>query len=259
MPSTTCSDGSKGPDHSVSDDETATVEGSTLEQLAHRLGYEFRDLGLLERALTHRSWCAEHPGTPSNERLEFLGDAVLGWVVADVVYGRFKDLAEGKLTDLRKAVVNATALAEVARELGLGSLVRLGRGETTAGGADKDSILSDALEAVLGALYLDAGPVTARRIVAEVMDAALEDWAERLEQLDPKTRLQELVARSGLAVPAYDIEGEGPDHDRWFRARVRLDDEIWGEGEGRSMKRAEQAAAAEACRRLEARSDAGAS
>lgn len=256
MLSTTCSGGSKEPDHAVTVDATGSLAEPELQDLASRLGYSFRDLSLLQRALTHRSWCAEHPGTPSNERLEFLGDAVLGWVVADVVFDRYRDLPEGKLTDLRKAVVNATALAQIARRLGLGDLVRLGRGESSGGGADKDSILSDALEAVLGAIYLDAGPEATRAIVASLMDSALEDWAHRLEQLDPKTRLQELVARLGLATVSYEIDGEGPDHDRWFQARVMLEGEVWGTGEGRSMKRAEQAAAAEACSRLEARVDA---
>ena len=131
--------------------------------LAARIGYEFADPELLARSMAHRSWCAEHPGTLSNERLEFLGDAVLGWVVADLAFRRFAELPEGALTGVRKGVVNALALAEVAEELDLGAFLLLGRGEDAAGGREKPSILSDALEAVLGAVYVDGGPPAALR------------------------------------------------------------------------------------------------
>jgi ribonuclease-3 len=136
-----------------------------LDGLSARLGYTFTNRALLRRAMAHRSWCSEVGGEPSNERLEFLGDAVLGWVVADIVYRRHTDLPEGKLTDLRKSVVNAKALAEVAASIDLGTRLLLGRGEDQAGGRHKASILSDALEAVLGAVYLDGGVEEARDLV----------------------------------------------------------------------------------------------
>ena len=142
--------------------------GPALAELSARIGYEFGDWGLLERSLAHRSWCAETPGSISNERLEFLGDAVLGWAIADIVYHRYP-VAEGQLTDLRKSVVNAIALAEVAQEIGLGDHVLLGRGEAAAGGAAKPSILSDAFEAVLGAVYLDGGADAAYAMVERLV------------------------------------------------------------------------------------------
>ena len=140
-----------------------------LSQLSARLGYAFTDISLLQTAMHHRSWNAENDGGESNERLEFLGDAVLGWVVADIVYSQHSDLPEGKLTDLRKSVVNANALAEVAVELGIGEYLMLGKGEDTAGGREKTSILSDALEAVIGAVYIDAGPQTTHDVVSALM------------------------------------------------------------------------------------------
>ena len=133
--------------------------------LAATVGHEFADPSLLRRAMAHRSWCAETPGEQSNERLEFLGDAVLGWVIADIAFHRFDALAEGLLTDLRKSVVNAITLAEIAEEIGIGPYLLLGKGEASAGGAEKPSILSDAFEAVLGAVYLDGGTEPAYAMV----------------------------------------------------------------------------------------------
>jgi ribonuclease-3 len=223
------------------------VAGGDLAELADRLGYRFRDRELLECAVTHRSWCAEHPGARSNERLEFLGDAVLGWVVADLAYHRFSDLPEGRMTDLRKAVVNARALAQLGRDVGLGSCLRLGRGEDHSAGREKESILSDALEAVLGAVYLDGGADAAvalvHRLVIDILDAA----AASLDHLDHKTRLQEIVAQRGTDVPVYEVTGRGPDHDRVFTAVVSVAGRELGRGEGRSKKMAEQVAAAQAC------------
>ena len=143
-----------------------------VEALAERMGHRFADIALLARATAHRSWCAEHPGTTSNERLEFLGDAVLGWIVADLAFRRFRDLPEGALTGVRKGVVNATALAEVARTLDLGEFLLLGRGEDAAGGRDKPSILSDAFEAVIGALYVDGGPDVAYAFVERTVSTS---------------------------------------------------------------------------------------
>ena len=226
-----------------------SAPGGDLDALSERIGHRFGDRSLLERALAHRSWCAETPGTSSNERLEFLGDAVLGWAIADIVYHRY-DVAEGQLTDLRKSVVNAIALAEVAVDLGLGPHILLGRGEAAAGGADKPSILSDAFEAVLGAVYLDGGPQAAYGMVERLVVPRMPDTADALDQFDQKTQLQELSARAGRGAPVYEVSSRGPDHAKSFHAVVRIDGDIVGEGDGRSKKAAEQVAAAEACRTL---------
>ena len=224
--------------------------GASLAALAERIGHTFADESLLQRALAHRSWCAETPGAASNERLEFLGDAVLGWAIADIVYHRY-DVAEGQLTDLRKSVVNAIALAEVAHELDLGRHILLGRGEAAAGGADKPSILSDAFEAVLGAVYLDGGAEAAKAMVERLVVPRMPETADSLDQFDQKTQLQELSARAGRSAPVYEVTSRGPDHAKSFHARVLIDGNVVGEGDGRSKKAAEQAAATEACRRLE--------
>ncbi len=193
--------------------------------------------------MAHRSWCAETPGEQSNERLEFLGDAVLGWAVADLVYRRYADLPEGKLTDLRKSVVNATALASVARGLDLGDWLLLGKGESGAGGRAKTSILSDALEAVLGAIYLDGGTVAAFGFVERMLNDRLADTVARLDELDHKTQLQELTARVADTAPVYVVRAAGPDHAKQFSATVYVGGRAVGEGNGRSKKSAEQAAA----------------
>ena len=223
-----------------------TTPSADLEALADQIGYQFTDPDLLRRSMAHRSWCAETPGTISNERLEFLGDAVLGWAIADIVYHRY-DVGEGQLTDLRKSVVNAIALAEVAEEIGLGRHILLGRGESAAGGADKPSILSDAFEAVLGAVYLDGGAEEAYAMVERFVVPRMPATADALGQFDQKTHLQELSARSGRGAPVYDVTSHGPDHAKKFHARVLVDGEVLGEGDGRSKKAAEQAAATEAC------------
>lgn len=201
--------------------------------------------------MAHRSWCAEHDDAASNERLEFLGDAVLGWVVADIAYRTFADVPEGRLTDLRKSVVNATALAAIAVELGIGDHLRLGRGEAAAGGATKPSLLSDAFEAVLGAVYLDGGPQAAYEMVERHVAPRLADTIEQLEHLDHKTLLQELCARRGFPPPVYALSSVGPDHAKVFTARVLIDGRETGRGEGGSKKAAEQVAAAEAVRTLD--------
>ena len=217
--------------------------GEPLDELCERLGHRFSDRSLLELALVHRSWLAENNGGESNERLEFLGDAVLGLVIADLAYHRLGDSPEGKLSDLRQSVVNATALGDIARELRLGEHIILGRGEDAAGGRDKTSILSDALEAVIGAIYLDAGPVVADSIVRRLLHDAVEHAIPNLESFDFKTRLQELAAQRDLGVPHYVTHGEGPDHDKVFTAMVRIGSESFGPGTGRTKKAAEQLAA----------------
>jgi ribonuclease III len=217
-----------------------------LSQLSARLGYAFTDISLLETAMHHRSWNAENDGGESNERLEFLGDAVLGWVVADIVYSQHSDLPEGKLTDLRKSVVNANALAEVAVDLGIGEHLMLGKGEDTAGGREKTSILSDALEAVIGAVYIDAGPQATHDVVSALMGKRIVDAVGGLDRLDAKTRLQELASKLEAHIH-YKVEDEGPDHEKMFFATVFVGDRELGYGEGKSKKAAEQIAAEIAC------------
>ncbi|WP_051062510.1 ribonuclease III [Ilumatobacter nonamiensis] len=222
-----------------------------LDELSERIGYRFERVELLDRALAHRSWCAEHDGADSNERLEFLGDAVLGWAIADIAYRRFDDLSEGRLTDLRKSVVNAHTLASVAGEIGLGAYIKLGRGEAAADGAGKPSILSDAFEAVLGAVYLDGGTEAAFDLVERHVATRLAATIDGLGHLDWKTELQERCARHGRPAPEYQLTSTGPDHEKVFTAVVRVGDDRLGTGEGRSKKAAEQIAAEAACRVLD--------
>lgn len=212
-------------------------------QLEQRLGHNFGDPGLLLRALSHRSWCGEQDGAPSNERLEFLGDAVLGLIVAEHSYATFPDLPEGQLAKIRAAVVNARVLAEVAEQLDLGSVLRLGRGEETSGGRTKASILADALEAVIGAIYLDAGWAPTRHMVLDLLGARIGRAADEPDDFDHKSRLQEMVVRQGAGVPRYVVVGSGPDHDRTYDARVFVAGVCLGVGAGTSKKDAEQEAA----------------
>ena len=223
------------------------VGDEQLHELARRVGHQFQDPNLLHRALAHRSWCAETSGESSNERLEFLGDAVLGWAVADIGYRRFAEFSEGMLTDLRKSVVNAAALAEVADELGLGEFILLGKGESAAGGASKQSILSDVFEAVLGAVYVDAGADAAYAMVERLVEPRMANSIDQLDELDNKTLLQELCAQAGLPTPIYEHSSTGPDHAKTFAVTVSVDDRVRGRGIGRSKKAAEQVAATEAC------------
>ena len=211
--------------------------------LAQRLGYTFTDASLLDLALTHRSFCAEHAGHFSNERLEFLGDAVLGLVVTDHIFGSYPHMPEGELAKLRASVVSASTLAEVARELDLGSGLRLGKGEAASGGADKRSILADGIEALLGAVYLDGGMSAVRPLVLSLLHDRIERAAVGPGGHDFKTRLQELAARHYEALPSYHLSDEGPDHEKRFFATVYLGGEPHGSGEGPSKKQAEQAAA----------------
>ena len=232
------------------------VGDDALRECSLRIGYEFRNAGLLRTALIHRSWQAEHDVAQSNERLEFLGDAVLGWVVADLAFHRLEDMHEGKLTDLRISVVNMNALADRARKLGIGEFVFLGKGEDAAGGRDKQSILSDTFEAIIGAVYLDGGASVAFEFVRRMLGDALEDAIPNLEMFDAKSRLQEMCSRIGAGAPRYDTEGEGPDHERVFTSTVHVDGRAVGKGSGRTKKAAEQAAAVEACDALRPADDA---
>jgi ribonuclease III len=198
---------------------------------------------LLDRALMHRSFAYENGGLPTNERLEFLGDSVLGLIVTDTLFREYPDLAEGQLAKLRAAVVNMRALAGVARGLRLGCYVRLGKGEEGTGGRDKSSILADTLEAVIGAVYLDRGLAEADDLVHRLFDPVIASSARLGAGLDWKTSLQELTAAELLGVPDYHVEESGPDHQKSFRASVRIGGRTYGEGEGRSKKEAEQQAA----------------
>lgn len=189
----------------------------------------------------HRSWCAENPGYPSNERLEFLGDSVLGVVVTDHVYSTYADLDEGDLTEIRKTVVNSVALAEVAAELGVGPHLLLGKGEQLSGGREKPSILADAMEAVIGAVYVATGLEGARALVLRILGPRLA--TARVDGADHKSRLQELAAHRFGQAPRYAVETTGPDHARTFYVTVSIAATAYGHGEGRSKKQAEQAAA----------------
>jgi ribonuclease-3 len=228
------------------------ASSSTL--LEGRLGYVLEP-ALLVRALTHRSYAYENGGLPTNERLEFLGDSVLGLVVTDTLYRTHPDLPEGQLAKLRAAVVNSRALAGVSRGLDLGSFIRLGRGEEGTGGRDKASILADTLEAVIGAVYLDQGLDAASQLVHRLFDPLIEKSSNLGAGLDWKTSLQELTAGLGLGVPEYRIEEDGPDHAKTFTAWAVVAGQRYGGVQGRSKKEAEQRAAEAAWRQLSERAE----
>jgi ribonuclease-3 len=228
--------------------------------LIDALGVTF-DAELLRRALTHRSFAYEHGGLPHNERLEFLGDAVLGIVVTDHLYRTHPDLSEGRLAKLRASVVNMRALADIAREIGpdgLGAFLLLGRGEEGTGGRNKPSILADSLEALFGAVYLEHGIEVASRVIHDLFDGLLEDVATGGAGLDWKTSLQELTAERGLGVPEYLMSSTGPDHEKTFTARAQVAGELFAASTGRSKKEAEQLAAETAWRAITARTVDGA-
>jgi len=225
------------------------------EELAAALGVEV-DPDLLRRALTHRSYAYEHGGLPHNERLEFLGDAVLGIVITEALYRGHPDLSEGKLAKLRASVVNMRALAGIARSIGpdgLGAYVRLGRGEEGTGGRDKASILADTLEALFGAIYLERGLAGADRVIHALFDELLEDVATIGAGLDWKTSLQELTAERGLGVPEYVMSSAGPDHEKTFTAQALVAGELFPPSTGSSKKEAEQLAAETAWRSITSR------
>jgi len=232
-----------------------TTSPDDVERLAQALGLTPRRPELYEQALTHRSDAYERGGAPHNERLEFLGDAVLGLIITDRLYRDQPDAAEGRLAKLRAATVSEPTLARVARGLGLGELIRLGRGEDASGGREKDSILADGLEAVIGAIYLDRGLRAARRVVLALFGPELAELTARPEAVDAKTALQELLARQGRELPHYAIAEEGPDHDKRFLAEAQVDGEVMGVGRGRTKKEAEQGAAGQAVARLRAADD----
>jgi ribonuclease-3 len=221
--------------------------GTALER---RLGVVLRDRKLWEQALTHRSYAYESGGLPTNERLEFLGDAVLGIVVTDQLYRDYPHQPEGDLAKMRAALVNMTVLADVGREIGLGEVILLGRGEEMTGGRDKSSILADTLEAVFGAVYLDRGIKGARKVVLGLFLPRIRGKVEGGVVHDYKTALQELAAAQLSTLPEYALSESGPDHAKRFKATVMLNGTSYGSGAGRSKKEAEQAAARVAVERL---------
>jgi ribonuclease III len=233
--------------------QVAAQAGDTGEQgagLAGRLGWEVADRELFAQALAHRSWCAEHPGKEPNERLEFLGDAVLGLIVTDYLYRSYPDLPEGELAKARAAVVNSVSLASAARELRLGEALLLGKGEDSSGGRLKPSILADAMEAVIGAIYLDAGYSVVDEIVLRLFGERLRGAAKGPGEEDYKTRLQELCAQNYDELPVYRVTDSGPDHAKVFEAEVLVGGHSRGRGDGRSKKQAEQMAARDAWSKL---------
>jgi ribonuclease-3 len=220
------------------------VDDSAVESLMAALGQRL-DPALLRQALTHRSFAYENGGLPTNERLEFLGDSVLGLVVTERLYRDFPDEQEGQLAKLRAAVVNATALADVARALGLGGYLLLGKGEESTGGHDKSSILADAMEAVIGAMYMSTDLETTRAFIERIFGPLIASSAQLGAGLDWKTSLQERSAELERGVPEYRVTDTGPDHAKEFTAQAVIGGQVLGTGQGRSKKVAEQEAAAE--------------
>jgi len=220
-----------------------------MRELTARIGIELPET-LLTQSLTHRSFAYENSVPDTNERLEFLGDSVLGLVITDELYKKYPEAAEGELAKLRAAVVNARALAEVARTIGLGEFLQLGKGEEITGGRDKSSILADALEAVIGAIYLAHGLNETTRVILNLFSPIIENSSSLGAALDWKTSLSEVVFAKKLGKLDYQISESGPEHDKQFTALVTINDEEFGTGSGKSKKVAEQNAAKEAFEKL---------
>jgi ribonuclease-3 len=219
------------------------------------LGVRFRDASLRRLALTHRSYAFEKELPANNERLEFLGDAVLGIVVTDMAFREFPEMPEGELAKLRAAIVNMGSLADVSRDIGLGRFVLLGKGEEMSGGRDKSSILADVLEALLGAVYLDRGLDASTKLIGRLFRPRMIAYVRGEGERDYKTILQEIASSELHVVPEYKIRERGPDHQKEFTATVVLAGKEWGVGMGRSKKEAEQQAAHEAYVRLSERAE----
>ena len=232
--------------------ESTAPSELSLDELQRSLQIEV-DPALLQLALTHRSFAYEDGGIPTNERLEFLGDSILGQAVTVKLFRDHPDLEEGELAKRRASLVSSAALAEVGRSIGVGPYIRLGRGETMTGGADKPSILADTVEAIIGAVYLDAGGDAATAFVLRLVAPLLADPERFGAAMDPKTSLQEIAARRSAPPPLYTVTESGPDHDKHFVATVSVGDLVQATGEGSSKKQAEMAAALEAWTELSAR------
>jgi len=225
---------------------------SSLTELQQQAGFTFRNEGLLRRALTHRSYLNEHPEeTEDNERLEFLGDAVLDFLIAAMLYHRFPEMQEGPLTRLRSSLVRAEQLAAFARQIGLGPHIRLGKGEDDAGGRDREVLLSDTFEAILGGLYLDSGLEAVKEFVEQsFLPLALGILREQ-KDIDAKSQFQEWAQAELNFTPQYvTVSAEGPDHDKTFVVEVRVNGETYGVGTGRSKQSAAREAALEALKRV---------
>ncbi len=223
---------------------------SSLTSLCEKLGHDFSDPAILALALTHRSYCAENDQKQSNERLEFLGDSVLGLVVTNYIFNNYPQLPEGQLAKLRASVVSTVSLAEIGAGLGVGECLLLGKGEDQSGGREKESILADVVEALIGAVYIDAGWEKAEVMALALTKSAIVTAAEEPGGRDYKTQLQELAAKLNLGAPVYQLEGSGPDHDKRFVAATFVDGAVKGRGEGTSKKRAEQVAARSAYKNI---------
>jgi ribonuclease III len=220
-----------------------------LDALSSSLGVEIEPQ-LLELALTHRSFAYENGRGPNNERLEFLGDAILGFLVTAHIHDHFSDLSEGELTKLKNALVSAPALAEAATKINLGDYLLLGKGELQTGGREKTNLLADAFEAVLGAAFVSKGLSAASVIVDLLILPILKDSDKLLQDADPKTQLQELLQQRGQAAPNYETTHEGPDHDRTFNCELIIAGKLIAKATGRSRKQAETNAAVEALAKL---------
>ena len=231
------------------------------EEAHPRLPYHFREPALLEEALTHRSRVQEQPSTANNERLEFLGDAVLGLIVSEYLAETFPESAEGELSQIRARLVERTALADAARRLSLGRMLRLGRAEKLTKGRDKASLLANALEAVIGAVYMDGGMAAARTFTLQVLEAQLKQLHEEdlaAFRQDYKSELQEWCQRYVQALPVYTVIDEsGPEHQKTFEVTVEIERQCQGSGKGRTKKTAEQEAAKQALDQLRPVTDAG--
>lgn len=236
---------------------SAAQWGEQRTELEAALGFGI-DYELLQQALTHRSYAYENGNLPTNERLEFLGDSVLGIVVTETLYRTLPDYPEGELAKVRSAVVNSRALADVARTIDLGRWLLLGKGEESTGGRNKASILADTFEALLGAIYLDRGIEIASTVVHGFFDPVIRAAVDLGAGLDWKTSLQELSAATGSGPPEYRISGDGPDHAKTFVADAIFGGEVYGSGTGSSKKEAEQKAAEQAWRVMKDRADAAA-
>ncbi len=221
------------------------LEEETPQEFARRVNVNFTNIGLLNRAFTHRSYLNEHPeALEDNERLEFLGDAVLDFLVGAWLYNRFPEMAEGRMTRLRAALVGNQQLAEFARQLGLGTAMRLGRGEDENGGRERDALLGATFEALVGAIYLDQGLSGVKGLVEPLLEAATRLILAARKDRDAKSVLQEWSQSQGFGPPVYrTVSTSGPDHEKTFEVEVTINGEVCGRGMGRSKQSAAKVAA----------------
>jgi len=235
------------------EDSQGIRETESAQDLAQRLDLPFSDILLLNRALTHRSYHNEHPeAVEDNERLEFLGDAVLDFLVGAWLYNHFPEMSEGDLTRMRSALVRTDTLADFARQIGLGNAMRLGRGEDDGGGRGRPAILCGMFEALVGALYLEGGMLAVRQFIEPLIETAADQVLNAHDDSDPKSRFQEWAQSAGLGTPQYHtVASHGPDHDKVFEVEAVIDRKVYGWGEGRSKQSAAKAAARQALKLLD--------